>query len=126
MRLFSSCVAVALDYPLDCFDGELALDDRFGKWNDQCGAGLDWHRSDLLPQRRSLGNLLVILVKVWRSFPFMMLSLLAALQAVNREMYEAGAIDGATSWQQFRYRVNVDANFDRFVDFDDDFQCQRF
>jgi ABC-type sugar transport system permease subunit len=45
----------------------------------------------------------VILVKVWRSFPFMMLSLLAALQAVNREMYEAGAIDGATSWQQFRY-----------------------
>lgn len=45
----------------------------------------------------------VIVIKVWRSFPFMMLSLLAALQAINREMYEAGAIDGAGTWQQFRF-----------------------
>ena len=44
----------------------------------------------------------VILVKVWRSFPFMMLSLLAALQAINREQYEAAAIDGAGHWQSFR------------------------
>ncbi len=45
----------------------------------------------------------VILVKVWRSFPFMMLSLLAALQTINREMYEAAAIDGAGRWQSFRF-----------------------
>lgn len=45
----------------------------------------------------------VIVVKVWRSFPFMMLSLLAALQAINREMYEATAVDGAGPWQAFRY-----------------------
>jgi multiple sugar transport system permease protein len=45
----------------------------------------------------------VILVKIWRSFPFMMLSLLAALQAINRESYEAAAIDGAGAWQAFRF-----------------------
>jgi multiple sugar transport system permease protein len=45
----------------------------------------------------------VIVVKVWRSFPFMMLSLLAALQAINREMYEATAVDGAGRWQSFRF-----------------------
>jgi multiple sugar transport system permease protein len=45
----------------------------------------------------------VILVKVWRSFPFMMLSILAALQAISAELYEAAAIDGANPWQSFRY-----------------------
>jgi ABC-type sugar transport system permease subunit len=45
----------------------------------------------------------VILVKIWRSFPFMMLSLLAALQAINQESYEAASIDGASAWQSFRF-----------------------
>ncbi len=44
----------------------------------------------------------VIAIKIWRSFPFMMLSLLAALQAIDRALYEAAAIDGATRWQAFR------------------------
>ncbi len=45
----------------------------------------------------------VIVVKIWRSFPFMLLSLLAALQTINRESYEAAGIDGSGSWQAFRY-----------------------
>jgi multiple sugar transport system permease protein len=45
----------------------------------------------------------VIVVKIWRSFPFMMLSLLAALQAINRDLYEATAVDGAGRWQSFCY-----------------------
>ena len=45
----------------------------------------------------------VIVVKIWRSFPFMMLSLLAALQAINRDLYEATAVDGAGRWQSFRF-----------------------
>jgi multiple sugar transport system permease protein len=45
----------------------------------------------------------VIVVKVWRSFPFMMLSLLAALQTIDHTLYEAGQIDGAGRWQSFRY-----------------------
>jgi ABC-type sugar transport system permease subunit len=43
----------------------------------------------------------VILIKVWRSFPFMMLSLLAALQSIDRTMYEAAELDGAGPWQTF-------------------------
>jgi ABC-type sugar transport system permease subunit len=43
----------------------------------------------------------VIVIKIWRSFPFMMLSLLAALQVIDRTLYEAGKLDGANSRQLF-------------------------
>src|SRR3984885_3667141 len=45
----------------------------------------------------------VIIIKIWRSFPFMMLSLLAALQVIDKTLYEAGKIDGASHWQLFRH-----------------------
>ena len=45
----------------------------------------------------------VIAVDVWRGFPFIMLILLAGLQTVPREEYEAASIDGAGTLQQFRY-----------------------
>jgi multiple sugar transport system permease protein len=43
----------------------------------------------------------VIVIKIWRSFPFMMLSLLAQLQVIDRTLYEAGKLDGAGHWQLF-------------------------
>ena len=43
----------------------------------------------------------VIVIKIWRSFPFMMLSLLAALQVIDKSLYEAVKIDGANRWQVF-------------------------
>jgi multiple sugar transport system permease protein len=43
----------------------------------------------------------VIVVKIWRSFPFMMLSLLAQLQVIDKSLYEAAKIDGANNWQLF-------------------------
>ena len=43
----------------------------------------------------------VIVIKIWRSFPFMMLTLLAALQVIDRTLYEAGRLDGANSWRLF-------------------------
>ena len=46
---------------------------------------------------------LVILVKIWRSFPFMLLSLLAALQTIDRSLYEAADMDGANNWQSFKH-----------------------
>ncbi len=45
----------------------------------------------------------VVVIKIWRSFPFMMLSLLAALQSIDRSLYEAAEVDGATKWQAFWY-----------------------
>ena len=43
----------------------------------------------------------VTLVNIWRSFPFYTISLLAALQAVPRELHEAAAVDGAGTWMRF-------------------------
>jgi multiple sugar transport system permease protein len=45
--------------------------------------------------------LAVTFVNVWRSFPFYTLSLLAGLQTVPRELYEAAAIDGAGALRRF-------------------------
>jgi multiple sugar transport system permease protein len=43
----------------------------------------------------------VILVNIWRGFPFYAISLLAGLQTVNPELHEAAAIDGANAWHRF-------------------------
>jgi ABC-type sugar transport system permease subunit len=45
----------------------------------------------------------VIVIKTWRSFPFMMLSLLAALQGIDQSLYEASEMDGASPRQAFFY-----------------------
>lgn len=43
----------------------------------------------------------LIMTNVWRSFPYPMLLLLAALQTVPEEFYEAAKVDGATAFQRF-------------------------
>lgn len=45
--------------------------------------------------------LTVAFVNIWRSFPFYTISLLAALQAVPRELIEAAAVDGAGPFRRF-------------------------
>ncbi|MFW6695015.1 carbohydrate ABC transporter permease [Streptomyces sp. MAR4 CNX-425] len=44
----------------------------------------------------------LVVVSVWRTWPFAFLVITAALQNIPREMYEASAIDGAGIWQQIR------------------------
>jgi multiple sugar transport system permease protein len=48
----------------------------------------------------------LILTNVWRSFPYPMLLLLAALQTIPEEMYEAARVDGAAAWQRF-WRITL-------------------
>lgn len=43
----------------------------------------------------------IIAVDVWKTTPFMALLLLAGLQMIPEELYEAASIDGAPRWQQF-------------------------
>ena len=43
----------------------------------------------------------VVVVNLWRGFPFVMLILLAGLQSIPKHLYEAAAIDGAPRMQQF-------------------------
>ncbi|MBM2614886.1 sugar ABC transporter permease [Actinoplanes sp. LDG1-06] len=45
----------------------------------------------------------VILVNVWRGFPFAMLVFWARMQSIDREQYEAARVDGAGAWQEFRH-----------------------
>lgn len=45
----------------------------------------------------------VIVANLWRGFPFMTIILLAALQGIPAEQYDAAAVDGASGWQVFRF-----------------------
>jgi ABC-type sugar transport system permease subunit len=40
---------------------------------------------------------------IWRTLPFAILLVHAALQGIPRELYEAAAVDGATAWERFRF-----------------------
>lgn len=44
----------------------------------------------------------VVIADVWKTTPFMALMLLAALQLIPADLYEAARIDGASAWQRFR------------------------
>jgi multiple sugar transport system permease protein len=44
----------------------------------------------------------LVVVAVWKSWPFAFLIIMAGLQNIPRELYEAAAIDGAGIWQQIR------------------------
>ena len=50
-----------------------------------------------------LATLVVITVQVWTQFPFATVLILAAMQAIPEELYEAAAIDGAGLLQRFFY-----------------------
>jgi multiple sugar transport system permease protein len=77
------------------------FNDQFGVWNDilmRLGiiqTGVNW-----------LGNpitamMAVIAGDVWKTTPFISILLLAGLQSISHDLYEAHAIDGARPWQSF-------------------------
>ncbi|NPV65972.1 MAG: sugar ABC transporter permease [Anaerolineae bacterium] len=43
----------------------------------------------------------ILIVSVWKSTPFVAISILAGLQGVSEELYEAARVDGANAWQSF-------------------------
>ncbi len=79
----------------------LMLNPNFGAVNGTLkGAGVDttaltWTSSP------GLAMLSIIAVDVWQWTPFMFLILLAGLQAIPQEPYEAALIDGSSAWQTF-------------------------
>jgi multiple sugar transport system permease protein len=44
----------------------------------------------------------MILADVWKTAPFMALLILAGLQVIPDELYDAAKVDGASAWQRFR------------------------
>jgi ABC-type sugar transport system permease subunit len=45
----------------------------------------------------------IIIANVWKGFPFVAVMLLAGLQGIPGEIYEAARVDGATDIEQFRF-----------------------
>jgi multiple sugar transport system permease protein len=47
----------------------------------------------------------LVLVQIWASWPFIYLLALSGLQAVDHEVHEASALDGALWWNKLRYVI---------------------
>ena len=82
------------------------------KWtmNSDYGIISYWlQQAKLLQNRQSLlaipasAMASVIILNIWRSFPFPMLIYWAAIKGINRELYDAAKVDGAGNHQLFRY-----------------------
>jgi multiple sugar transport system permease protein len=77
---------------------------EFGVWNDILmrlgiipeGQGINWLGEP------TLAMMSVIAADVWKTTPFISILLLAGLQSIPGDLYEAHAIDGASAWQSFR------------------------
>jgi multiple sugar transport system permease protein len=71
-------------------------------------AGLYADRSPPLARHPFLGDPVlafgsVVAASVWQWIPFTFLTVLAALEMLPPEPYEAARVDGAGAWQSFRY-----------------------
>lgn len=42
-------------------------------------------------------------VNIWKGFPFVAIMLLAGMQSIDQQLYEAATVDGASSFHKFRY-----------------------
>jgi multiple sugar transport system permease protein len=62
----------------------------FGQWR-----GLAWIANP------KVALFSILMTDVWQWTPFLMLIVLAGLQSVPQELYEAAEVDGASSWQTF-------------------------
>jgi len=80
--------------------------DQFGVVNDillRLGlirTGINWLGEP------TLALIAVIFADVWKTTPFVSILLLAGLQSISPDLYEAHVIDGATPWQSF-YQITL-------------------
>lgn len=52
---------------------------------------------------KELAFVSVVFVCIWKGFPLVMTMILAGLQSISKDLYEAAMIDGANKWKQFMY-----------------------
>ncbi len=64
------------------------------------GGNIEWFGS------RSLALFAVTLVNIWAGYPFYMISILAGLQGISTDLYEASSLDGANAVQTF-FRITI-------------------
>ena len=78
------------------------FNDQFGIVNDillrlgLIDTGINWLGDPLLAM------VALVVADVWKTTPFISILLLAGLQSISSDLYEAYSLEGATAWQQFR------------------------
>ena len=82
------------------FNWRWIFNDRFGLMNQIfIGVGLAPQAWLVEP---NLARLSIVIATVWQGIPFVMILLLAGLQALPQPPFEAAIVDGATAWQRLR------------------------
>uniref|UniRef100_A0A832M361 Sugar ABC transporter permease n=1 Tax=Oscillatoriales cyanobacterium SpSt-402 TaxID=2282168 RepID=A0A832M361_9CYAN len=82
------------------------FNDQFGVVNDilrrvgVIDTGINWLGNP------TLALIAVIIADVWKTTPFISILLLAGLQSIPDDLYEAHSLDGANAWQSF-WRITV-------------------
>jgi len=77
---------------------------RHGLVNVVIGRLLPWIGPEInWSERPVLAMPAIVLASVWVSIGYAMIYWLAALQSVDRELYEAAEVDGAGPWMRFRH-----------------------
>ena len=66
---------------------------RFARW-------LGWDNPSFFGSPE-IAQITIMLMDAWNFIPFMMIMILAGLQALPREVLEAAKVDGASGWQSF-------------------------
>ncbi len=80
--------------------GKSMLEFRFGPVS-QLARALGWQDPAFFASPE-LAKLTMMVLDAWIFIPFMMIMLLAGLQALPNEVVEAARVDGASAWQTFR------------------------
>ncbi|MFK3663086.1 carbohydrate ABC transporter permease [Scandinavium sp. NPDC088450] len=76
--------------------------DQYGVVNDLLAKIFGYQAHLAWIAEPSLSMWAVVIADVWKTTPFMALMLLAALQLIPGDLYEAARIDGASAWQRFK------------------------
>jgi multiple sugar transport system permease protein len=79
------------------FDGSFGVINGILRYLGLIDGDINW----VVDSRTAL--FVVILPTVWKAYPLITLTILAALQTIPRELYEASSVDGANPIQRFRY-----------------------
>ena len=82
------------------------INDQYGVVNDillrlgLINTGINWLGNP------TLAMVALVIADVWKTTPFISIILLAGLQSISEDIYEAHSLDGANAWQSF-YQITL-------------------
>ena len=80
--------------------GKSMMEVRFGPGSGASGARIGWERPSFFGTPE-VARATMMVMDGWTFIPFMMIMILAGLQAIPKEIQEAARVDGAGSWRGF-------------------------